>query len=142
MTASAAALMAKLMLVSLPLCLFLLDYWPPGRMSSPSGPRWRTMPRLLAEKLPLAVLAAAVAVLTFGAQTKGGALLAARTVHQVGFWLDDLSLYARAVAVSPESWFIRDEAIANFQEALRLQPGYAAARANLNFLLLERAAGC
>src|SRR6185503_11438344 len=44
----ALGLMAKPMLVTLPFVLLLLDYWPLGRVESPST--WR---RLIGEKLPL-----------------------------------------------------------------------------------------
>jgi protein O-mannosyl-transferase len=56
----AAALMAKPMVMTLPLVLLLLDYWPLGRLQ-----RAREMPALVKEKLPLAVLAVAVAAATF-----------------------------------------------------------------------------
>jgi tetratricopeptide (TPR) repeat protein len=58
----ALGLMAKPMLVSLPLVLLLLDYWPLGRMSRQS---WR---RLVAEKIPLLALAAACGAVTVLAQ--------------------------------------------------------------------------
>ena len=52
----ALGLMAKPMLVTLPLVLLLLDYWPLGRMML----RWR----LVVEKLPLLALSAASCVVT------------------------------------------------------------------------------
>jgi tetratricopeptide (TPR) repeat protein len=65
----ALGLMAKPMLVSLPLVLLLLDYWPLRR----SGPD-RGWGRLLLEKIPLFALSAASCVLTFVAQRIGGAI--------------------------------------------------------------------
>ena len=59
-------LMAKPMLVSVPLVLLLVDYWPLGRVSL----RWR----LVWEKLPLAAMAAASSVITVIAQRAGGAV--------------------------------------------------------------------
>jgi len=58
-------LLAKPMVVSLPLLLWLLDYWPLRR---PLG--WRRV----GEKLPLFALAAASCVVTFLAQQSGGAV--------------------------------------------------------------------
>ncbi len=60
-------LAAKPMLVTLPLTLLLLDYWPLGRFGAPGG-RWRS---LVLEKLPLLPIAAAAAVATVAAQRAG-----------------------------------------------------------------------
>jgi tetratricopeptide (TPR) repeat protein len=60
----ALGLMAKPMLVSLPLVLLLLDYWPLERVSRQS---WRG---LVVEKLPLLAMAAACGVVTIFAQDK------------------------------------------------------------------------
>jgi len=60
----ALGLMAKPMLVSLPLVLLLLDYWPLARLG------WRPV----WEKVPLLVLAAASSVVTLYAQSIGGGL--------------------------------------------------------------------
>jgi len=83
-------LMAKPMLVTLPFVLLLLDYWPLGRFparlarqnsarptsgGAPAPRSWPTALRLLAEKLPLLVLAAASGVITFLVQQKGGAMM-------------------------------------------------------------------
>jgi tetratricopeptide (TPR) repeat protein len=64
----ALGLMSKPMLVTLPCVLLLLDYWPLERFK-----RERTG-RLVAEKVPFFVLAAAVSVVTFAVQNHGGAL--------------------------------------------------------------------
>lgn len=68
------ALMAKPMVVTLPLLLLLIDYWPLQRLRA-------GMPaaRLLLEKLPLLLLSAGTAVLTVLAQEHGGSM---RSVHQ------------------------------------------------------------
>ena len=71
----ALGLMAKPMLVTLPLVLLLLDYWPLGRMRPP----WR----LVVEKLPLLAMSAASCVATSVAQ------------QQVAARLDDLPLTSR-----------------------------------------------
>jgi protein O-mannosyl-transferase len=69
-------LMAKPMLVTLPFVLLLLDYWPLSRFGS--APRdGETSPaatRLLAEKVPLLLLAAGSSVVTYLVQEKTGAL--------------------------------------------------------------------
>ena len=63
----ALGLMAKPMLVTLPLLLLLLDYWPLGR----KGP-WR----LIREKVPLFALSAASSIVTLYAQGAVGAVAA------------------------------------------------------------------
>ncbi len=64
-------LMAKPMLVSLPVTLLLLDIWPLGRFAAPGGKGgWR----LIWEKAPFAVLAAGSCVVTYLAQSTGGSV--------------------------------------------------------------------
>src|SRR6185295_6017415 len=65
----AAGLMSKPMLVTFPFLLLLLDYWPLGRVPTST---WR---RLVIEKLPLFALSAASCVVTFVAQSRGGAVM-------------------------------------------------------------------
>ena len=60
----ALGLMAKPMLVTLPLVLLLLDWWPLKRLEMNA----RSFGKLAAEKLPLLVLAAASAIITVAAQ--------------------------------------------------------------------------
>ena len=82
----ALGLMAKPMLVTLPFVLLLLDYWPLGRFNltatADAGQRsdhyLATVYRLLVEKVPLFVLAAASACATFLAQ--GQALRSGETI--------------------------------------------------------------
>ena len=80
----AAGLMAKPMLVTLPLLLLLLDFWPLGRLAlgpnppDSSEPRrdWRSdAVRLVLEKLPLLGLSAGSSIVTFVAQRRGGAVM-------------------------------------------------------------------
>ncbi len=63
----AMGLLAKPMVVTLPLVLLLLDYWPLGRLAPAEAP-WRVDTRLVAwravEKLPLLLLAIVSSVLT------------------------------------------------------------------------------
>jgi Tfp pilus assembly protein PilF len=74
----AFGLMSKPMVVTLPLVLLLLDYWPLGRIHASPTPALQVAPRprsrLLAEKLPLLALSAASAVITMQAQQAGGAM--------------------------------------------------------------------
>jgi Flp pilus assembly protein TadD len=78
-------LLSKPMLVTLPCVLLLLDYWPlrrsavdvsAGESAADGSTSWRTIPftRLLLEKAPLFALAVAVAVATFHAEQRIGAV--------------------------------------------------------------------
>lgn len=72
----AFGLMAKPMLVTLPLMLLLLDYWPLGRFGGAQAKsRKKAEPwigwRLIREKLPLIGLSAVSSALTFIAQRRG-----------------------------------------------------------------------
>jgi tetratricopeptide (TPR) repeat protein len=75
--ACACALMAKPTAVVLPAILLVLDWWPLGRFTrfaaGRAGATGRAA-RLVAEKLPLAALAGAAALLTFHAQNLAGAV--------------------------------------------------------------------
>lgn len=64
----ALSLMSKPMLVTLPLLLLILDYWPFRRFGKTN---WRL---LLWEKVPLALMSAAACVVTIIAQKRGGAV--------------------------------------------------------------------
>ena len=68
-------LLAKPMLVTVPPLLLLLDAWPLGRWRA-----WRELPRLVLEKTPFILLAAASCVVTFIAQRAGGATVAMDTL--------------------------------------------------------------
>jgi len=68
-------LMAKPMLVSLPLLLLLLDYWPLGRFGSIGKKGWGSaLGPLLREKTPLLLAMAGSALVTIHAQSRGGAI--------------------------------------------------------------------
>jgi len=67
----ALGLMSKPMLVTLPLLLLLLDYWPLARMGSAGA----STLRLVAEKAPMFLLAGASSIVTFMAQKSGGAVM-------------------------------------------------------------------
>jgi protein O-mannosyl-transferase len=77
----ALGLMSKPMLVTLPFVLLLLDYWPLQRFSpSTLNSQPSTLLRLVAEKVPFFLLAAASSVITFIVQRKGGAVSATLSV--------------------------------------------------------------
>jgi tetratricopeptide (TPR) repeat protein len=68
-------LMAKQMLVTLPLVLLLLDFWPLGRLQRRAGEasgRWLPLRRLLLEKVPMLALAALAGVYALTAQSTVG----------------------------------------------------------------------
>ncbi|HEY3861405.1 MAG TPA: tetratricopeptide repeat protein [Verrucomicrobiae bacterium] len=75
----ALGLMSKPMLVTLPVILLLLDYWPLARLeprpgkAAPAG-RGSSRAKLLVEKIPFLLLAIASSVVTFVAQRQGGAV--------------------------------------------------------------------
>lgn len=66
----ALGLMAKPMLVTLPMVLLLLDFWPLNRLASPAD-----LPGLIREKMPMFGLVVASAVVTFIAQSRGAAVV-------------------------------------------------------------------
>jgi len=67
-------LMSKAMLVTLPLVMLLLDYWPLERIRQLTFPELRrTLPRLLLEKIPLFLLSAISVGLTYWGQHREAA---------------------------------------------------------------------
>jgi protein O-mannosyl-transferase len=68
----ALGLMSKPFLVTLPFVLLLLDYWPLQRISAED--RWRRLPRLVAEKLPLFAMSVAATVIGIQTQARVGVL--------------------------------------------------------------------
>jgi len=75
--AFALGLLAKPMLVSLPLVMLLMDFWPLRRMAESTQPGRLAASRLFAlllEKAPLLIMAAASCVITVVAQRAGGAV--------------------------------------------------------------------
>ncbi len=67
-------LMAKPMLVTLPLILLLIDFWPLGRLTLSPG-MGGVLRNLLWEKVPLFALAGVSSIITVIAQEKGGAIV-------------------------------------------------------------------
>jgi protein O-mannosyl-transferase len=106
----ALGLLAKPMLVTLPLIMLLLDYWPLRRFRESEVRGQRSAVRgLVVEKIPLFALVAASAIITFVAQSHGGAVrtlghdpIAVRLPNAVvsyakylllTFWPNDLAVY-------------------------------------------------
>jgi tetratricopeptide (TPR) repeat protein len=106
----ALGLLAKPMLVTWPFVMLLLDYWPLRRFDITSRREVATkLWPLLREKLPLFALVAASAVITFLAQSHGGAVLTFTQVPialrlsnalvsyakyvLLAFWPNDLAVY-------------------------------------------------
>ena len=78
-------------------------------------------------------------------------VLAAFTHTQIGYWQDDLSLFGRSVECTKNNYEMHnlfglaledagrfEESMAQYKEALRIQPDYVAARLNLGVELAER----
>jgi tetratricopeptide (TPR) repeat protein len=94
--AALASLLAKAMAVTLPAVLLLLDAWPLRRLRDASE-----LPARIREKIPLALLCAAVAGVALVAQARGGAMAALDVVppgDRVANALVSLVLYLRDAA--------------------------------------------
>lgn len=70
----ALGLMAKSMIVTLPLLLLVLDYWPLGRFGERGAWSWRQAWRLVLEKLPLLAMTLGISLATMIAQGQYGAM--------------------------------------------------------------------
>jgi Tfp pilus assembly protein PilF len=120
----ALGLLAKPMLVTWPLVMLLLDYWPLRRLpQSTSGKHLLvSIVPLLREKLPLFTIAAGSAVMTLIAQSRGGAVrtftdipLALRLSNALvscakylllTFWPNDLAVYYPFAPTGIPTWQI------------------------------------
>jgi protein O-mannosyl-transferase len=117
-------LLAKPMLVTWPLIMLLLDYWPLRRLpQSTSGKNFLvSIAPLVREKLPLFGIAAASAVMTLIAQSRGGAVrtftdlpIALRLSNALvsygkylllTFWPNDLAIYYPFAQTGIPAWQI------------------------------------
>jgi Flp pilus assembly protein TadD len=136
----ALGLLAKPMLVTWPLVMLLLDYWPLRRLQRADGKRqraraksqparrslgeggWSVVRGLVVEKIPLFALVAASAVITFLAQSHGGAVrtftdapIALRLSNALvsyakylllTFWPNDLAVYYPFAWLGIPAWQI------------------------------------
>ena len=108
-------LMAKPMLVTVPLLLLLLDFWPLGRMGSSWVEIKAKLPALITEKIPLFLLSAAFGAITILTQSSVGAIAKAELgttqilrvpdnyLFYLGkiFWPDNLNVLYPIAPVSP-----------------------------------------
>lgn len=94
----ALGLMAKQLLVTLPVLMLLLDYWTPEPARADAA-AWR---RRVMEKLPLLALAAAAGVLTLVAQNRAGAI-SGLAVYSLGYRLQN-AVVAYALYVKMFLW--------------------------------------
>lgn len=92
----ALGLLAKPMLVTLPLALLLLDLWPLGRWRLARDGA-RDLGRLVLEKVPLLALAVLSSVITFVAQRRGGALRGGEFLPFAGRAANALLSYAKYI---------------------------------------------
>jgi protein O-mannosyl-transferase len=107
MTLFAAGLASKPMLVTLPVVLLLLDYWPLGRIQGCSEPSEvlaaKPFPavKLMLEKLPLLALAGASSLITLHAQRGAGAVITSQ--FSLGARLQN-AIYSYAMYVWKTVW--------------------------------------
>jgi Flp pilus assembly protein TadD len=94
-------LMAKPMVVTLPIVLILLDWWPLGRLAR-TGPVGRSWGALAVEKIPLLVLAAAIGLVTARAQASVGAM-ATDAVYRLA-WRIENALITCVVYLEKACW--------------------------------------
>ncbi len=117
-------LLAKPMLVTWPFVMLLLDYWPLHRLPRSMSRKNVLVPiaPLLREKLPLFAIVAASCVVTFFAQSRGGAVraftdvpIALRLLNALVsyakylllmFWPHDLAVYYPFTATAIRPWQI------------------------------------
>jgi protein O-mannosyl-transferase len=101
----ALALMSKLMVVSLPFVLLLLDYWPLRKFSfaaEPTGKRGllSSFLGLVVEKIPLLLLAAVASLITLRLHRREGALAAAMPLS----WRLKNAVFSYAVYLGKAIW--------------------------------------
>jgi hypothetical protein len=78
----ALGLMAKPMVVTLPLALLVLDYWPLGRLRGAAA-SWPSSRPVLLEKVPFLALSLLSGLVTLQAQRSGGAVMSLTSVSLV-----------------------------------------------------------
>lgn len=101
----ALALMSKLMVVTLPVGLLLLDYWPLRRLpalhrSLPARPFLSSFARLVVEKVPLLVLSAAASLITLRLHRREGALVSSMPL----IWRLKNAIYCYGVYLGKLVW--------------------------------------
>ncbi len=101
----ALALMSKVMVITLPFVLLLLDYWPLNRFSpldatEKTARLWHAVVTLVKEKIPLFLLSAAAGTITVGIHRKEGTL----TVSMPVTWRLKNAIYSYAVYLWKAVW--------------------------------------
>jgi protein O-mannosyl-transferase len=101
----AFALMSKVMIITLPFAMLLLDYWPLERFSERSEPRETpsisgTLLALVKEKIPLFLLSAAAGRITLGIHRQEGTLSAVMPLT----WRLKNAIYSYAVYLWKAVW--------------------------------------
>ncbi len=118
-------LLSKPMVVTLPLVLLLLDYWPAHRLRTDGVlglPERAALRRAIVEKLPLIALAAAASAITLAVQRESGAMshgdllpLAVRITTALdsyrwyavaSFWPTDLAVFYPHLLTVPGQWWM------------------------------------
>jgi len=116
----ALGLLAKPMLVTWPLVMLLLDFWPLRRLQRLDTRGLSVLRNLLVEKLPLFALVAASVIITFLAQSYGGAvrtfadapfalrlsnaLVSYAKYLLLMFWPNDLAVYYPLAPMGIPAW--------------------------------------
>ncbi|MGA2092464.1 MAG: hypothetical protein ABSH16_03520 [Sedimentisphaerales bacterium] len=67
-------IMTKPVVVTLPIVLLLLDYWPLNRFTAETAEKKNIIKKLIVEKIPLFALSAFLGIITFATQQQGGAV--------------------------------------------------------------------
>lgn len=140
LTCFSLGLMAKPILVTLPFVLLLLDYWPLQRFSSSEtgpdgvipeiGSGRKITIRLLAEKIPLSILALLSAVITFHAAQMGGAVKSVSVFPLFGRIANAFTSYGLYLVK-----MVWPSGLAIFYPYLQRRPVWQVAAAILFFLL-------
>jgi len=104
MLSFALGLMSKVMIISLPVALLLLDYWPLRRFPDSGDAQFRGFPRsfahLVLEKIPLLALSVAAGGMTLFVHHKEGALSASMPLA----WRVKNALYSYIAYLGKEVW--------------------------------------
>lgn len=96
----ALALMAKVMVITLPFALLLVDYWPLHRYANSELKSWKRFRTLLVEKIPLFALSLAAGWMTVHVHHKEGAL--SRTLPLV--WRVKNAIFSCAAYLAKIFW--------------------------------------
>ncbi len=136
----ALGLLAKPVVVTLPLALFLLDYWPARRLrrdGSLGRPESAALMDAVLDKLPLIALAVAASVVTLAVQRESGAMshgdllpLVVRLTTALdsyrwyafaSFWPTDLAVFYPHLLAVPSQWWVGAVlSVVSFSVAIRL----------------------